>query len=194
MPTELPNIGKTAKNALKTISISTLEQLAMIDEDSLLKLHGIGPKAVRIIKTALQDSGLALREKPFHPFAANFLIIGDLKCDNAPKRRVIRDYLILSCMEDKKQLLEVVKEDVSLNSINNHFVQGIDAVMSTVHLVKEPLSSLEITRILSHGKEGAAHGTVTFNTGTQVHFAEFYTFENNKKDARIKSITRYIIQ
>lgn len=194
MSTKLPNIGKTAKNALKTISINTLEQLTMIDEDSLLKLHGIGPKAVQIIKSALQDNGLTLRENPFHPFATNFLVIGDLKCDNAPKRRVIRDYLILLWMEDKNQLLEVVEEDVSLNCINIEPVQGLDAVMSLVYLSKQPLIALVITKILSHGKEGSAHGIAIFNTGIQVHFAEFYTFENNKKDARIKSITRYIIQ
>lgn len=193
MTTPLPNIGKTAENALKTIHITTLEQLTLIDEHSLLKLHGMGPKAVKIIKEALKNNTLSLQEKPSHPFAASFVVIGDLKCDNAPKRRIIRDYLVLLWMENKNNLLEVITEDVSLHRVDTEPVQGIDAAVTTVNPEKEPLSSLEITRILSHGKEGAAHGVITFNTGAQVHFAEFYTFESNKKDARIKTITRYIL-
>ena len=54
-----PGIGSPAHRALIAAGITRLEQFTSISEDELLKLHGVGPKAVRIIKESLRENGLA---------------------------------------------------------------------------------------------------------------------------------------
>lgn len=54
-------IGKPATRALLGAGWSTLEQIATHTEAELLALHGVGPKAVRILSAALAEKGMSLR-------------------------------------------------------------------------------------------------------------------------------------
>ena len=55
---DLPaGIGKPARNALAAQGISSLEQVARLSERELAALHGVGPKAVRILREALEAAG-----------------------------------------------------------------------------------------------------------------------------------------
>jgi DNA-directed RNA polymerase alpha subunit len=60
--TELPNIGNVARRELGVNGIVTLEQVGQKTEKELLAIHGVGPKAVRILKEALAATGESLRE------------------------------------------------------------------------------------------------------------------------------------
>ncbi|MET0955861.1 MAG: helix-hairpin-helix domain-containing protein [Cryobacterium sp.] len=53
--TPLPKIGAPATRALAAIGIRSLDELRDRDVDALLDLHGVGPKAIRILKDALAD-------------------------------------------------------------------------------------------------------------------------------------------
>ncbi|WP_437618080.1 DNA-binding protein [Sorangium sp. So ce1151] len=53
-------IGKPATRALASVGISRLDQVARWTEAQLLALHGVGPKAVGVIKAALEAQGKAL--------------------------------------------------------------------------------------------------------------------------------------
>lgn len=57
----LPKIGSPATNALAAIGITRLSQVAAMTKAELLKLHGMGPKAVGILEAALAEKGLAFR-------------------------------------------------------------------------------------------------------------------------------------
>jgi hypothetical protein len=58
---DLPNIGAPATRALASIGVTRLSQLVDHGEDELLGLHGFGPRALRILKEALNTVGLSLR-------------------------------------------------------------------------------------------------------------------------------------
>lgn len=59
---DLPNeIGKTAARALSSQGITSLKSVAGHTEKELLAMHGVGPKAVRILREALSERGLALK-------------------------------------------------------------------------------------------------------------------------------------
>jgi predicted flap endonuclease-1-like 5' DNA nuclease len=61
---DLPmGIGRPATRALATEGIHRLEQLAARREKELLKLHGVGPKAIRILREALAARGLTLSDR-----------------------------------------------------------------------------------------------------------------------------------
>ncbi len=61
----LPPIGSPATRALASIGITRLEQLQQHRAEDLLALHGVGPKAVSRLRSALADHGLSfLAERP----------------------------------------------------------------------------------------------------------------------------------
>ena len=52
-------VAKPARRALASAGIENLAQLTEISETDLLKLHGMGPKAIRHLREALAEQGLA---------------------------------------------------------------------------------------------------------------------------------------
>lgn len=54
-------IGRPATRALTLAGYTRLEQLTQVSEKELLELHGVGPKAVRILRETLSEQGLAFR-------------------------------------------------------------------------------------------------------------------------------------
>ncbi|MBO1330179.1 MmcQ/YjbR family DNA-binding protein [Streptomyces sp. VRA16 Mangrove soil] len=59
---DLPGgIGRPATRALLGAGIDTLDRVARHSEAELLALHGVGPKAVRVLKEELAGHGLTLR-------------------------------------------------------------------------------------------------------------------------------------
>lgn len=52
---DLPSIGRPANSALLIEGITTLAQVRAVGPRSLLTLHGVGPKAVRILEDALAE-------------------------------------------------------------------------------------------------------------------------------------------
>lgn len=54
-PNDFPKIGAPATRALIAAGYQRLEQLTQVSEAELLQLHGVGPKAIRILREALAD-------------------------------------------------------------------------------------------------------------------------------------------
>lgn len=54
--------GKPARQALIVAGYHQLADLTQASEKELLALHGVGPKAVRILREALADKGLAFKK------------------------------------------------------------------------------------------------------------------------------------
>jgi predicted flap endonuclease-1-like 5' DNA nuclease len=56
---DLPDeIGRTAARELSLNGITSLEQVARHSRQELLAIHGVGPKAIRILEEALAAEGL----------------------------------------------------------------------------------------------------------------------------------------
>ncbi|MCO5222870.1 MAG: hypothetical protein M9947_15030 [Thermomicrobiales bacterium] len=57
--TPLPKgIGQPATSAFALVGYNTLESIAGASASRLLALHGVGPKAIRILQEALESRGL----------------------------------------------------------------------------------------------------------------------------------------
>lgn len=52
-------VGNPARRALENAGYTGLEQLAGVREADLAKLHGIGPKALGVLRAALAERGLS---------------------------------------------------------------------------------------------------------------------------------------
>ena len=55
-------IGEPAQRALEAVGIDTFIQLCDHSEKEILALHGVGPKAVRILKELLVKEGLSFKK------------------------------------------------------------------------------------------------------------------------------------
>ena len=61
---DLPNgLSKPAQRALAAAGYRRLEQLAKLSEAELLQLHGVGPKALDVLRPALRAKGLSFGAK-----------------------------------------------------------------------------------------------------------------------------------
>jgi hypothetical protein len=58
----LPKIGAPATRALTAAGYTELTQLAGASLRELRTLHGVGPRALRILQEALAERGLTFRE------------------------------------------------------------------------------------------------------------------------------------
>lgn len=56
-----PTIGRPATRALAGAGITTLDDVTRHSEKELLAMHGVGPKAIRILEEALEARQLTLR-------------------------------------------------------------------------------------------------------------------------------------
>jgi predicted flap endonuclease-1-like 5' DNA nuclease len=64
LPSALPpGIGRPALRALEDAGLSTLGQLAKRRESELARLHGVGPKALRILRDALRAGGASFAKE-----------------------------------------------------------------------------------------------------------------------------------
>ena len=60
--TELtPRIGRPAREAMTLAGYITYASLERVSAKELLALHGVGPKAIRILEEELAERGLAFR-------------------------------------------------------------------------------------------------------------------------------------
>jgi DNA-directed RNA polymerase alpha subunit len=56
------SMGRPARQALTAHGIDRLEQLTEMSAAELLDLHGVGPKAVAVLRQTLAERGLAFRD------------------------------------------------------------------------------------------------------------------------------------
>ena len=61
MDDALPKIGAPATRALASIGVTRLSQLASHRTEELLALHGLGPRAIKLLQDAMNDQGLSFR-------------------------------------------------------------------------------------------------------------------------------------
>lgn len=58
----LPKIGSPAVRALEAAGYTNLKQLTKVTETELAQLHGMGPKALGILREALKAEGLSFKQ------------------------------------------------------------------------------------------------------------------------------------
>ncbi|MCA5012140.1 MULTISPECIES: DNA-binding protein [unclassified Enterococcus] len=193
--TILPKIGKPATNALSSAGITRLEQLSQFDKKSLLSMHGVGPKAITLLEKALAEHGLA-----FAPITVDtdqskdITVLCQLNCDNSPKRRMIRDFLIAAVAEKPKTLSLLLDQQFCFVLPGSITLTGIESFIDYTQKRHEPIRTLEIQSIVTHGKEGAAHGVLSTKNNQKIYFAVMVLFSSNQKKALITQTIAYFIR
>lgn len=191
MAIPLPNIGKTSVRALEQVNLTSLDDISKLDEKTLLKIHGVGPKAIRILKERLREENMKFSKPLDLPIDSSFAVIGDLKCDNAPKKRIVRDFIIARSSKDKAILKDILIDNVEWEIVNKSILSGFQSFYDEILKSDHKISSVEISSNITHGAEGASETTIILSNGIKLRIADFFKFESHKKDAKIKLIKTY---
>ena len=59
-----PGLSQPARRALASVGCARLEQVAKLSEAQVKRLHGMGPKGVEQLRTALAARGLSFAGEP----------------------------------------------------------------------------------------------------------------------------------
>jgi ERCC4-type nuclease len=59
--TDLPKLAAPARRALPAAGYTSLTDLTEVSESEVMKLHGMGPNAMRALRKALEERGLSFR-------------------------------------------------------------------------------------------------------------------------------------
>jgi hypothetical protein len=60
--TDLPKVSAPARRALLGAGYTRLEHLTEVRESEVMRLHGMGPNAMRVLRDALHERGLSFRD------------------------------------------------------------------------------------------------------------------------------------
>lgn len=119
-------------------------------------------------------------------------VIAPQDCDNAPKRKIIRDLNIAFAKADIPALLDLFHESIIWEMMGGKTLYGIAAVTTFLHTLKEQKAKkLLLQYVLSHGKLASANGIMDFGD-KQVRFADFYEFTSASAQ-KIKKIVSYAL-
>ena len=61
--TDLPKLAVPARRALIGAGYTRLEQLTKVKESEVMRLHGMGPNAMKVLRNALRERGLSFRDE-----------------------------------------------------------------------------------------------------------------------------------
>ncbi|HEU4399744.1 MAG TPA: DNA-binding protein [Actinomycetota bacterium] len=60
--TDLPKLAAPARRALIGAGYTRLEDLTKVKTSDVMKLHGMGPNAMEVLRAALEERGLTFRD------------------------------------------------------------------------------------------------------------------------------------
>ena len=60
--TDLPKLAAPARRALIGAGFTHLEDLTKVEESVVMRLHGMGPNAMKVLRDALDERGLSFRD------------------------------------------------------------------------------------------------------------------------------------
>lgn len=115
-------------------------------------------------------------------------------CGNSPKNIFVQKVTIALAKGDFKFILSNVTDDIRWNIIGDQLIEGKDRFAEALNMMrKDPVEVLTIRHIATHGKAGAADGTMRLENGKLRAFCNVYEFSTSKGSA-IKEITSYFIK
>lgn len=113
-------------------------------------------------------------------------------CGNAPRKIVIRDFLVALYSRDADAVAAALRDDIRWDIVGAHTLTGHQDVL---HWLGEepPVQALQLRTIITHGTDCGADGVITTSDGTGHSFSHVIVFSGHSKNAKIKDIRSYVI-
>ncbi len=124
--TTFPKTSRPALSALNAAGYTHLEQLTQVSAAELLKLHGMGPKAIRILRDALAAKGLSFAgEEATNTTKGNYAAVNGLKLYYEIHGKPSTDQLPLVLLHGGLGLIEMMS-DLLIALAQERQVIGVD--------------------------------------------------------------------
>lgn len=114
------------------------------------------------------------------------------RCGNAPRKAVIRDFLVAVYSGQAETVLDYLREDIQWELIGDKVLTGYDDIWEWIQ-DRPKVAQVTLKSVITHGTECAADGLITDIAGTKVAFNHVMIFAGHAKTAKIKSIRSYLI-
>lgn len=113
-------------------------------------------------------------------------------CGNAPRKAVLRDFLISVYERDSASALARLHQDVRWHLIGQRELTDHPDIVTW--LETQPVAqALQLHTVITHGTECSADGVVTYTDGSQVAFSHVLSFAGHAKSAKINAIRSYLV-
>jgi len=111
-------------------------------------------------------------------------------CDNAPKRRLIKDFIIALYKNEFETIANGIEDEFEFRIIGHKTISNKEELRKYLNKNVEALE-LTLDEVLSHGKFGACNGMYKAKK-EEMSFAYFFEFKSAGKNT-IKIISEYKI-
>lgn len=114
-------------------------------------------------------------------------------CENAPRKKFIRDFETSFALEKPEILLDSLSEDIYWEMAGDKVIRGKSEAAEQIKTMVDGFTKeLTIENIITHGDTAAANGTMVFSGGSTFNFCDIFTFTSHSKNAKIKKITSFV--
>ncbi|GAB3798868.1 hypothetical protein [Virgibacillus kimchii] len=132
--------------------------------------------------------------KKVHSEEQGVKIISPSDCGNAPKKKVLRDFLVAFAVKDISFINEYTRVDIYWEIVNDMVIQGREEMVKLLDKrMVSPTLELEIHTVITHGKTASANGTLKLENNRVYAFSNVFNFVSAGKNT-IKDITSYVIR
>lgn len=116
-------------------------------------------------------------------------------CGNAPKKALLKEFNIAFAENDVKCILDTVTDDVEWTIVSDRAIRGRDDFADAVkEMADVDVTALTIDHVITHGAAASVDGMMTLADGTVCEFCDVYEFSSHTKDAKIQTMTSYVIE
>ncbi|HEY4557698.1 MAG TPA: hypothetical protein VIG82_05860 [Enteractinococcus sp.] len=113
-------------------------------------------------------------------------------CGNAPRKIVIRDFLIALYQQDEDHVLEALAEDIRWELVGSRVLNGLEEVREWLRR-EPPVRELHIAMVITHGTDCGVDGWVVYADGRTRALSHVLIFAGHAKSAKIKALRSYLI-
>ncbi|WP_022870916.1 hypothetical protein [Yaniella halotolerans] len=114
-------------------------------------------------------------------------------CGNAPRKVVIRDFLIALYSGAVDETLGMLKDDVRWEIVGSNVLSG-QAETRAWLMNQDSTQELKLHTVITHGTDCGADGVATYAQSRAVCFNHVILFAGHGKAAKIKEIRSYLIE
>lgn len=113
-------------------------------------------------------------------------------CGNSPKKQLVEDLTVAISNGDSQTASRLVTGDAQWKIVGGEVLDGREAILQAIGSIdSNSILRLTIWHVLSHGKTGAANGTILYQNSER-NFCHVFEFAN-AKGISIRAITSYQI-
>jgi hypothetical protein len=115
-------------------------------------------------------------------------------CGNAPRRELLRAFIVALACNDVNFTIETITEDIHWIFIGETVFHGKDEVFRMLEQLNDKKAAeLVINNIITHGNSGSADGILHLESNISYAFCNEYRFNSLGKNAKIKEINSFVI-